>query len=81
MDYSETCWGQIIYKKQNWSPRDQNIAIFVFSVFNYFETNAESVVFGLTSPTSEINTIFVKKMKIMFFWLLNLDFSRKKRKS
>ena len=66
--------------KKNWSSRDQNVAIFCFSL-NYYKTNAKSVVFGSTAVTNEINTVFGKKIKIleiMIFWLPNLDFSRKK---
>ena len=33
---------------------------FAFSVFNYYKTKAESVVFGSTLVISEINTISVK---------------------
>jgi hypothetical protein len=55
------------YEKKLWSSRDQNIAIFVFSVFNYFKTNAALVVFGSTPLMNEIDTLLI-------FFLLNMDF-------
>jgi hypothetical protein len=56
---------------------------FVFSVFNYFQTNVESVVFVSSLLTSKINKIYVRKFKFTIHasWLLNLDFSKKKKKS
>jgi hypothetical protein len=55
--------------------------VLVFSVFNYFQTNAASVIFGSTPLMNEINTIFGKKIKIskfVIFRLSNLDFLIKK---
>jgi hypothetical protein len=83
VDYSETSWRLIIYEKKimkkNFGRHVIKIyGFFVFSVYNYFKTNAASVVFGSTPP-NEINILFVKKkFEIMIFWPPNLDFSRKK---
>ena len=45
-------------EKKIWSLRDENIVIFVFSVFNYSKKNAELVVFGSTPLSGEMNRFF-----------------------
>ena len=57
------------------------LRFFVFSVFNYFKTNATSVIFGSTPLINEINTIFGKKNKnfeICHFQALKPRFFEKK---
>ena len=80
MDSSETFFGLIIsskikkiMKKKFWLSRDQNIVIYVFSVFNEYKTNGKSVVFESTPLINEINTLFMKNRNFR-----NYHFSRKK---
>jgi hypothetical protein len=50
-------------KKKSVSHVIKKYRFFVFSVSNYFETNAASVVFRSTPLIIEIQTLFLKKIK------------------
>ena len=65
-------FGRHVIKKQRFC---------VCSVFNYYKTNAKSVVFESTAVTNKINTVFVKKRNYDFLAPKPRFFEKKKRKS
>ena len=65
-------------KKKFWSSRDQNIAIFVFSVLNYYETDAKLEVFWSPPLIYEINTFCKKKSRNYGFLPPKPSFFKKK---
>jgi hypothetical protein len=64
-----------------WSSRDQNIAI--FRIFIIFEQLPHWLFLGQRHLSMKLTHFFLKNKNLenYDFWLSNLDFSRKKRKS